>query len=175
MTGIDPDTERNVGVDYMATQMTARARKSIGSSGISMKTCKSWMTNSLRQTAKTITISEINVKGSQDSTQQGWSHKTTDNAAGREKKKKLGDINSGFYECCPVKWLVYSGASITQLCHHASRPVSLSSWCAAACRWPLWTQSKAQHCFRLFFEWLLSVLNPFGSCFVAGNKMTRFF
>lgn len=25
-----------------------------------------------------------------------------------------------------------------------------------------------------FFEWLLSVLNPFGSCFGTGNKITRF-
>lgn len=92
-----------------------------------------------------------------------------------EKTNKLGNINSCFYDGHPVKWLVYSGASITRLCHHASRPVSLSSWCAAACRWPLWTRSKAQHCFRLFFEWLLSVLNPFGSCFGPGKKITRFF
>lgn len=88
--------------------------------------------------------------------------------------KKQGNINRSFYDGCPVKWLVYSGASFTQICHHASRLVSLSSWCAAACRWPLWTQSKAQHCFRLFLNGLLSVLNPFGFCFGAGNKITRF-
>lgn len=150
--------------------MTARAQKSICTIRISIKTCKSWMTNSLRQTAETITISEINVKASQQSTQQDASYETTNNAA----EKKLGNINRCFYDGCPAKWLVYSGASITQLCHHASRPVSLSSWCAAACRWPLWMQSKAQHCFRLFFEWLLSVLNPFGSCLGVGNKITRF-
>lgn len=91
-----------------------------------------------------------------------------------QQQKKKGNIKSCFHGVCPVKWLVYSGASITQLCHHASRPVSLSSWCAAACRWPPWMQSKAQLCFRLFFEWLLSVLNPFGSCFHAGKKITRF-
>lgn len=151
--------------------MMASAQRSIAANRISMNTCKSWMTNSLRQTAETITTSEINVKASQQSTQQVQSYETTNNAAG---KKKLGNISSCFYDGCPVKWLVYSGASITQLCHHASRPARLSSWCAAACRWPLWTQSKAQHCFRLFFEWLLSVLNPFGSCFGAGNKITRF-
>ncbi|TKS78267.1 Semaphorin-6A Semaphorin VIA [Collichthys lucidus] len=41
MTAIDPDTEKNVGVDYMDTQMTARAQKSIASSRISIKPCKS--------------------------------------------------------------------------------------------------------------------------------------
>lgn len=134
------------------------------------------MTNSLRQTAQTITTSEINVKVSQQFTQQDSCHETTHNGGNEPppRQKKLGNINSCFYDGCPVKWLVYSGASVTQLCHHASRPVSLSSWCEAACRWPLWTQSKAQHCFRLFFEWLLSVLNPFGSCFGAGKKITRF-
>lgn len=134
------------------------------------------MTNSLRQTAQTITTSEINVKVSQQFTQQDTCHETTHNGGNEPPppQKKLGNINSCFYDGCPVKWLVYSGASVTQLCHHASRPVSLSSWCEAACRWPLWTQSKAQHCFRLFFEWLLSVLNPFGSCFGAGKKITRF-
>lgn len=133
------------------------------------------MTNSLRQTAQTITTSEINVKVSQQFTQQDSCNETTHNGGNEPPpQKKLGNINSCFYDGCPVKWLVYSGASVTQLCHHASRPVSLSSWCAAACRWPLWMQSKAQHCFRLFFEWLLSVLNPFGSCFGAGKKITRF-
>lgn len=170
MTAIDPDTEKNVGVDYMDTQMTDHAQRSIDTSKKSIKTCRNWMTSSLRQTAETIITSEINVKASQQSTQQDSSYQTTNNAA----EEKLGDINRCFLDGCPVKWLVYSGASITQLCHHASRPASLSSWCAAACRWPLWTQSKAQHCFRLFFEWLLSVLNPFGSCFGVGTKITRF-
>lgn len=44
------------------------------------------MTNSLRQTAETITPSEINVTASQQSTQQDWSYETTNNAAGKKKQ-----------------------------------------------------------------------------------------
>lgn len=41
MTAIDPDTERNAGVDNTDTQMTAGAQTFIDSNGISIKACKS--------------------------------------------------------------------------------------------------------------------------------------
>lgn len=59
------------------------------------------MTNSLRQTAKTITTLEINVKAKQTAQQVSLSYKTMNNAA--EKKKKVGNINGCFYDGCPVK------------------------------------------------------------------------
>lgn len=61
-------TERRMsGVNNMYTKWRPVQQRSIGTNRISIKTCKSWMTNSLRQTAETITTSEINVKVSQPS------------------------------------------------------------------------------------------------------------
>lgn len=48
MAAIDPDADGASGVDYMDAQTMASAQKIHRPPQISMETCKSWMTNSLR-------------------------------------------------------------------------------------------------------------------------------
>lgn len=103
MTGIDPDTERNAGVNYMGKKTK---KKSIGSSRLSIKTCKSWMTNTLRQSG--LDWTRINAKTSQRhdlslETKQTHTNETI------TKTQKTGDINISFYEGCPVNELFILG------------------------------------------------------------------